>query len=188
MGKKNAKDRILETAADLFTRKGYGLVGINEIISSSKTAKASFYQHFPSKEALCAAWLQQMHDKSVEYHKRLLESSTAASSRILDYFADLKEWLVNNEFRGCPYTTTSSMLKTDSIVIREQIESHKRFLRDFFIDMASQHTQGPDARLLGSTLFLIYSGATAETQNVRSTWPVDTAIESVKKLLCNNDG
>lgn len=186
MRQSNARERILDTAANLFTRKGYALVGINEIIAESKTAKASFYQYFPSKDDLCAAWLKRMHERSVEHHSELLKSPTLARERILTYFKDLKDWLTTNEYRGCPYTTTSSMLKSDAPAIREQIESHKRFLRDFFIDLASQHVQGPKARQLGSMLFLLYSGATAESQNVRSTWPVDTAIESVSEL-CNHE-
>ncbi len=184
MRQANAKERILETAALLFTKRGYALVGINEIIAESKTAKATFYQHFPSKDDLCAAWLQRMHENSVKYHQGILDADTPAMDRIVEYFLDLKKWMVQNDYRGCPYTTTSSMLRSESPAIRQQIESHKIFLRDFFIDLASQFTHGPEARVLGSTLFLLYSGATAESQNVRSTWPVDTALESIKSI-CN---
>jgi AcrR family transcriptional regulator len=45
-----ARERILGTADRLFSSRGYGNVGINEIIDRSETAKASLYQHFPSKE------------------------------------------------------------------------------------------------------------------------------------------
>ncbi len=75
MKKPNARDRILETAGELFFQRGYSGVGINEIIEKAGTAKASFYQHFPSKESLCEAWLQEMHDRSSDYH--------AASSRAI---------------------------------------------------------------------------------------------------------
>ena len=36
MKKPKARERILDTAADLFTERGYGSVGINEIIEKSK--------------------------------------------------------------------------------------------------------------------------------------------------------
>ena len=48
----NPKDRILKTVERLFCEQGYLSTGINQIIAEAQVAKASFYQHFPSKEAL----------------------------------------------------------------------------------------------------------------------------------------
>jgi len=36
---------------------------------------------------------------------------------------------------------------------------------------------------MGTTLFLLYSGATTEAQNLSSPWPVDAAITAVERLL-----
>ena len=50
------RERILDTATILFHQQGYNSTGINQIISEAKVAKASFYQHFKSKDDLCAAF------------------------------------------------------------------------------------------------------------------------------------
>jgi AcrR family transcriptional regulator len=183
MKKASARERILETAGDLFARNGYALVGINEIIAKSETAKASFYQHFKSKELLCAEWLRSMHERSVEKHDSILASGKSPERKTKDYFAELKKWLIGNDFRGCPYTNTTSMLSTDAPAIREQVEIHKLFIRDFFVELAQGITSGSQAQQLGSTLFLLYSGATAEAQNVRSVWPVESATQAALKLV-----
>ena len=183
MRKSNARERILETAGRLFARDGYALVGINEIIAQSETAKASFYQHFPSKEKLCAEWLKTTHERSVESHDTILKSKKPPQRKLREYFKDLKKWLQENNFRGCPYTNTTSMLNTEAPEIREQVEIHKLFLRDFFIEMARGITTTEKARGVGAALFLLYSGATAEAQNVRSTWPVESALETAEQLL-----
>jgi len=185
MRKANARERILETAGDLFRKNGYALVGINEIIAKSETAKASFYQHFTSKEILCAEWLKTMHERSVENHQALLESDLSAERKIRDYFHELRSWLRENDFRGCPYTNTASMLNTEASAIREQVELHKLFLRDFFVELAQQINSGV-GRSLGTALFLLYSGATAEAQNVRDVWPVEAATEAAERLIAQS--
>ncbi|MEH7082457.1 TetR/AcrR family transcriptional regulator [Neobacillus drentensis] len=43
------KQRIIETALDLFSRKGFDRVTVDEIVKVSKTSKGAFYVHFNSK-------------------------------------------------------------------------------------------------------------------------------------------
>ena len=50
--KSKPKNRILERAKVLFYEQGYSSTGINQILSDSNTAKASFYVSYPSKEDL----------------------------------------------------------------------------------------------------------------------------------------
>ena len=56
--KKPARQRILETASEMFYRDGIRAVGIDAIIARSGVAKMSLYRNFPSKDALVAAWLE----------------------------------------------------------------------------------------------------------------------------------
>jgi AcrR family transcriptional regulator len=51
------QDRIMAAAADLFYRQGYRATGINQVIAESGVAKASFYDHFPSKDDLLYAYV-----------------------------------------------------------------------------------------------------------------------------------
>ena len=184
MKKPNARERLLETAADLFTERGYGAVGINEIIEKSETAKASFYHHFPSKENLCLTWLEETHSRSDSRHDAILKAPGDAKEKVLAYFTSLKEWMQAKDFRGCPFTNTVTSLDKDSPPISEQVELHKLSIRDFFIDLAREIAPvGSASRRLGTTFFLLYSGATTEAQNLQSNWPIDAAMESVRDLI-----
>ena len=183
MIKIGAKERILDTAGRLFQEKGYQSVGINEIIEKSETAKASFYNHFPSKEKLCADWLCETHRLSEARHNKLL-CSAGRHSKILDqYFNQLKDWMVEKGYRGCPFSNTAIVAVTDSEMIRQQIQRHKLYHRDFFVELARFYTQGSNASKLGNALFILYSGATTEAQNLRTTWPIDAALEAAH-ILC----
>src|SRR6267154_63476 len=56
--RKSARERILETAEDLFSREGIRAVGIDAIIEKSGVAKMSLYRSFASKDDLIAAYLE----------------------------------------------------------------------------------------------------------------------------------
>jgi AcrR family transcriptional regulator len=52
-----ARDRILETAYELFARHGIQAIGVDEIIRRAGVAKATFYHHFASKDDLVLEFL-----------------------------------------------------------------------------------------------------------------------------------
>ncbi len=55
----SARDRILAVAGRLFYREGYRAVGVDRVIAEADVAKATFYKHFPSKDDLIVAWINQ---------------------------------------------------------------------------------------------------------------------------------
>jgi AcrR family transcriptional regulator len=52
-----ARDRILNSAYELFSHRGIRAVGIDEVIAHADVAKATLYKHFPSKTALVLGFL-----------------------------------------------------------------------------------------------------------------------------------
>ena len=65
------KERILKTVDRLFYEQGYLATGINQIIAEAKVAKASFYQHFPSKEALVLEYIEAHNTKFFQQLRHL---------------------------------------------------------------------------------------------------------------------
>lgn len=53
-------ERILETAQDIFARKGYRDTAMDEIASAAETSKGGLYFHFPNKQTIFTALLNQM--------------------------------------------------------------------------------------------------------------------------------
>ena len=54
-GKIATRDRILEAALDVFARKGYHRATVDDIVRASVTSKGAVYHHFPNKEAVFVA-------------------------------------------------------------------------------------------------------------------------------------
>lgn len=183
MKKPKARDRILETAARLFHERGYSEVGINEIIEKAETAKATFYQHFKSKQSLCGAWLELMHERSNARREEILAGEGSAIEKIDAYFAGLGTILQENDFRGCPYSNTGAVIDEECACLLAKIEEHKIAIRNFFRVLTGQFAHSERrANELGDALFLLYSGATVEAQNLRSLWPVEAARKTMREL------
>jgi len=60
--KKSVRERILDSALNIFSRKGYHDTRLDEIVDDSATSKGSIYFHFPNKERLFLALVDQFAD------------------------------------------------------------------------------------------------------------------------------
>src|ERR1700759_304371 len=56
-----ARERLLSTASQLFYSEGISGVGVDRIVSEAHVTLATFYRHFPGKEALVIAYLESVH-------------------------------------------------------------------------------------------------------------------------------
>ena len=54
-----ARRRLLDTATRLFYAEGIRAAGIDSIIAEAGVAKATFYNHFPSKDDLVLAYIEE---------------------------------------------------------------------------------------------------------------------------------
>jgi len=48
----NARERILASAYELFSKRGIRAVGTEEVLAKAGVAKSTLYRHFPSKKRL----------------------------------------------------------------------------------------------------------------------------------------
>ena len=100
-----ARERILESAYDLFSRRGVRAVGIDEVILRAKVAKATLYRHFPSKDDLVLAFLQQ---REQQWTKEWVEAEArrrgeTPEEQLLAIFDLFDEWFQRTDFEGCSF-------------------------------------------------------------------------------------
>ena len=176
------RQQLLHAAGQLFAERGYELVGINEIIEKAGIAKATFYAHFKSKEKLCAEWLRAEAAESEEAAGALLKEPVAAEEKLNRRFDRLRDYCTSSDFRGCPFSVTASMTDPSSEV-RQVIHEYKAAARVFWHSLALEFRRDPaEARELGDSIFLLFSGAVTEAQNARNPWPVDAAKAAALRL------
>jgi AcrR family transcriptional regulator len=100
-----ARQRILDTAYELFSHRGIRAVGVEEVISRADVAKATLYRHFPSKDDLVLAFLEQREDR---WTRQLVEAGarergTTAEERLLAIFDVFHDWFQQDDFEGCSF-------------------------------------------------------------------------------------
>ncbi len=97
--------RIMSAAYELFSRRGVRDVGVNELIERSGVAKATFYRHFPSKDLLVLAFLEQR-DKQWTVDAILSEAGRRGrgpEEQLLAIFDVFSDWFRREDFEGCSF-------------------------------------------------------------------------------------
>jgi len=100
-----ARRRILESAYELFSRRGVQAVGIDEVIDRASVAKATLYRHFRTKDDLVLAFLEQRErlwtNDFVEAEAR--RRGSTAEERLLAVFDVFDEWFRRDDFEACSF-------------------------------------------------------------------------------------
>jgi AcrR family transcriptional regulator len=101
-----ARERILTTAYELFSRRGIRAVGVDEVVESSGVAKATLYKHFRSKDDLVLAFLQRREQLwTIDF----LEAQSAARApdpegQLLAIFDVFHDWFQSGaDFEACSF-------------------------------------------------------------------------------------
>jgi AcrR family transcriptional regulator len=98
----SARERILDAAYELFSRRGIQAVGVNEVTERAGVATATLYRHFPSKDALVLAFLDLREQR---WTKDLIEGGAMRrgsnpEERLLAIFDVLDEWFHRDDFEA----------------------------------------------------------------------------------------
>jgi AcrR family transcriptional regulator len=133
----SARERILDTAYELFSRNGIRAVGIDRIIADAGIAKATLYRHFASKEQLVLAFLDLRERRWTREWLEAESERRAATQqdRLLIVFDMLNEWFHRPDYEGCSFINTlleisdlDSPIHQDAVrrlaVIRELLERY----------------------------------------------------------------
>jgi AcrR family transcriptional regulator len=151
-------DQILTAAGALFYNEGIRAVGIDRIIEEAKVAKATLYRHFPSKDHLVAAYLQDRHDRVIRSLQDVLTATNNPRDQIRVIFERLYEKADSPEFRGCAFALAVAE-HGDSDRVVTVARTHKRMVRDIFETVMSKAVGRTDQA--ASHLSLLYEGALA---------------------------
>jgi len=186
----SAPDRILAAASDLFYRQGYRATGINEVIATSGVAKATFYNHFPSKEALARAYIEGARDAELDYLDQCIGGRTEPVDRFLAVIDSVEPWLRKTEFRGCPFINLAaevpdpaSPLRQAGIAVYNGARDRIRTVADELIASDPDRFRHLDAQELADDYFQIFAGAIALAEIYHELWPVEQARAATRRLI-----
>jgi AcrR family transcriptional regulator len=150
-----ARERILTTAFRLFYAHGVRAVGIDRIIAESGVAKATFYKHFPAKDDLVVAYLDEV---DTIWSGQLREAAAAAGedprAQLAGMFDALDRACRRDGYRGCAFINAAAEYEAGTPV-HDRTLAHKQAVRDWVRDLAdAAGAQDPDAVARGLTMLL----------------------------------
>jgi AcrR family transcriptional regulator len=170
------KERIMDVTMVLFANQGYNSTGINQIISEANVAKASFYQHFKSKEDLCAAFLNARHVYWFGELNNFIKGKKDIKSKVLSSFDYLIHMNAKENFRGCSFLNILSEIPADNLKILNVIQEHKKDLRHFFSNLITQ--QG-----VSDHIYMLFESSIIESQMFKSNELIEKSKMIVDSLI-----
>jgi AcrR family transcriptional regulator len=138
--RQSARERILDTAYELFSRHGTRAVGVDRIIAESGIAKMTLYRNFASKDDLILAFLERRDELwtrawlQAETQRR----GTTAAQSLLAIFDTFEDWFARADFEGCAFINVMLELDDRDNPVRQATVRHLATIRGFVRDLATE--------------------------------------------------
>jgi AcrR family transcriptional regulator len=151
-----ARQRLLDSANELFYAEGVQSVGIERIIEHAGVAKGSLYNTFGSKEALVCAYLSARHEGTTGRLQRAIDAAEDPREKILAVFDAQSQIFRQPDFNGCAFVAAGVAAEPGG-QIEEATQHYRSWIRTMFTSLA-EAAGAPEPGLLGQQLQLLYDG------------------------------
>ena len=142
-----ARERIVDAAYDLFSRRGIRAVGIDTIVAESGVAKMTLYRNFASKDALVLEFLRVREDRwTRDWLQAEVERRAATpAERLLAIFDVFHDWFQLKGFEGCSFVNVLLEVTDLENPVRQATVEHLATIRSFVAELAeSIGVEDPD--------------------------------------------
>ena len=128
--KTEPRERILAVADRLFYAEGVRATGTERIMSVAEVAKATFYRHFESKDALVLAYLENRDRALWDYLRQPTPPQDLREA--LTRFEQMANW---PEIVGCPFLRIASEFPDTSHPFHRLAIEHQNKIVDYLSDL-----------------------------------------------------
>lgn len=182
-GTDNVRDRILNTARELFYREGVRSVGVDTVVARSGVAKTSLYRWFPSKDALVVAVLEaEAKDRWRGWDHTAANSPPEPREQLRAQLAGVARYVSSSKYRGCPFKNVTAEFADEQhpvrAVTREAMEELRRRLRAL-VDQLGVH----DPETLTEQLVMLIDGAFASAHVLGKDGPQRLLVQTGDTLI-----
>jgi AcrR family transcriptional regulator len=128
-----ARERILDTAYELFSNHGVRATGVDAIVEASGVAKMTLYRHFPSKDDLVVSFLERREERwTREWLQAEVERrAETPSDRLLAVFDVFDKWFRTKDFEGCSFINVLLEIEDVTSPVHAAAVEHLATIRAF---------------------------------------------------------
>lgn len=183
------RDKILEAAAGLIHRQGFGATSISDLLAATGIKKGSLYFHFSGKDALGLAFLEKARAEFLEFLDTSLDGDTPGKS-LDNFLARVIETHKERDFvGGCIFGNTAlEMADTASgfaSFIKKVFEEWEKKLRKVVAAAQDSGEVGRDlsADVVAGHMISAIEGGIMLARLRKDEKPLRDALAAVRVLL-----
>lgn len=188
-GKPSTRDRLVESARQLFLAQGYERTSIADVLRDSGVNSGSLYYFFKTKETLLVAVL----DRYVELLRPVVlgavfERVSDPIDRVFGVLDGYREMLMATDCRqGCPIGNLALEMSERSDAVREKLvlnfDHWRAAIRQCLSDAGERLPANVDRDKLATFALSIMEGGVMLARTHRSVGPFDDAVDSFRDYI-----
>lgn len=175
--KSDPRKRILEVADRLFYADGVRATGTEKIMSISEVAKATFYRHFESKDALVLAYLENRDRALWDYLSHPTPPKNLREALIK--FEKMVNW---PDVIGCPFLRIASEYPDTAHPFHRVAIEHQNKILDYVSDLLAPFSV--DKKTAAAAILSVIDGALSTrmlygtSKNISILSPAEAVLRS----------
>jgi len=154
---RSARDRLLDSATELFYAEGVHTVGIDRVIEHAGVAKATLYSAFGSKDALVRAYLEGRHQATRTRIETGLPAYATAREKLVGVFEIQAQRFGDPTYRGCAFVGASVESRPHGAAADVSAD-YRGWVRGLFTELARE-AGASDPERLAHQLAVVWDGA-----------------------------
>lgn len=132
------RDRLESTANELFSRHGYAVTAVRDVMEAANVVPRSFYDTFESKKELGLLYLRQKEMESMQDLKALMEQYPEPVRLFRAWVLAKKRQIKKQEFFGCPFLRFALQMPEGDPEFQAQLKSVSTMWENLLTDYLKQ--------------------------------------------------
>lgn len=145
---RNARDRLLDTAINLFYHHGFNAIGLDRVLAETGVTKTTFYKHFESKDDLVVAAIRKRDEWEAKAWRRAIRKLAGddPKKQLLGMFDVLDLWFNDPSFGGCIFINAAAEFPDPNDPAHQAAAAHKKRNREDILALAHKaNLRDPEA-------------------------------------------
>jgi AcrR family transcriptional regulator len=177
-----ARSRLLDTAARVFYTEGIHKVGVDRIVTEAQVTRATLYRHFPGKEDLVLAYLNEADRAARGQADQAIAAGLPPADTIRALGRSIADGIRSPGFRGCAFLNAAAEYPDPASPVHRSALAHRQWFLDTVTAILAQilgMSAGPAAR----HFVMIRDGAMAAGCLFDPALISETFLRGVERLL-----
>ena len=156
----DTRQRLIDAGFELFSRQGFGAVGLDSVLREVGVSKQTFYNHFESRDDLVLEVLRYRDEWEMGVWRERLRrlAGECPRARLHALFDVLAAYFDDPEFRGCIFITAAAEFVNPDDPAHRVAAAHVRALQQFVRELG-EACGAEDPQHLAEQLVMLIEGA-----------------------------